>query len=108
MVREKAASEAESVPSAAGVRMFVDDGSEKLGEVSVASSLRIDVLCLRAELNCVFCLQGSGRVSMLVGFLCSFVPFFFFFFSSEGIAERDLPWSLRLGWHTENIVTAQY
>jgi len=52
-VREKAVSEAEREPSAEGVR--AEEGSAKEGEVSVERSLRIEVLCLSAELKCVFC-----------------------------------------------------
>ena len=64
MVREKAVSAAERAPSAAGVSWWwrACDGcwegsvwAEKLGEERAARSLRIEVLCLRAELKAVFC-----------------------------------------------------
>jgi hypothetical protein len=53
MVREKAVREAETEPRAEGVR--AEEGSEKEGEVRFVRSLRIEVLCLSAELKWVFC-----------------------------------------------------
>jgi hypothetical protein len=52
IVREKAVREAEREPRAEGVR--ADEGSEKEGEVRFVRSFRMEVLCLSAELKCVF------------------------------------------------------
>lgn len=52
-VREKPVSEAETEPSAAGVGGLSAEAGNV--EVRFARSRFSDVDCLRAELNCVFC-----------------------------------------------------
>ena len=61
MVRLNAVKEAEREPSAAGVRCEVSSSCEE----RAARSLRIEVLCLRAELKVVFYSRWKGRVSLV-------------------------------------------
>lgn len=65
-VREKAVSDAEMEPSAAGV------GGASVEDRLVRSRFR-EVDCLSAELNCVFCIQGEPLVSHKKGLILRYL-----------------------------------
>jgi hypothetical protein len=70
MVRWKAVREALREPRAAGLMWLVaaagEFGSAGGGEDRLASSLRMEVLCLRAPLKVVFCRRREVDVSVAV------------------------------------------